>query len=67
VRSFKPHWKAGKWWLFYWDEEKVWVLIAPMGQQLHFSKYKEAVELIKSYLNDRMSAEIRAEAAERGL
>jgi hypothetical protein len=27
MRSFKPHWTPGKIWVFYWDEEKTWVLL----------------------------------------
>lgn len=27
MRSMKPHWSPGKSWLFYWDEEQIWVLL----------------------------------------
>jgi len=42
MRSLKTHWISGKTWVFFWDEERVWVVLRPSDPARYFSSFGEA-------------------------
>lgn len=55
MRSLKPHWSPGKTWIFYWDEQRQWVMMRRLG-----TFYFDTFEELQAQLNFSMKELIEA-------